>query len=123
MKVTVNACGDVILDVSNGDGQAALDLIHALQADARKKKDSEAHSTTMKESRTIVGDSGLNKIQYRTWEYLCEQDRTDGIHVSAVAQSFGISTPAANTRLIVLVKMGYAKRVHRGYYRAMTGPE
>jgi DNA-binding MarR family transcriptional regulator len=118
MKVTV---GDITVEFDGGEEDSALDFIHALQDDEKRKHKRREHSQRMKEAKTKVeGTSGLNQIQYRTWEFLCESDCNNGIHVSSVARAFGITNAAANTRLIVLEKMGYAKRVQRGYYRALT---
>jgi hypothetical protein len=120
MKVTVNADGDIVLDITSGDTESAMNLIDALQSRAANKRASEIRSEVAVQAQTKVGTSNLNAIQYRTWEFLCENDCSAGIHVSAVARGFAISNAAANTRLIVLEKMGYAKRVQRGYYRALT---
>jgi hypothetical protein len=115
MKVNVKADGTVELDVSNGEGQAALDLIHALQADARASARlvEEVAATRQAES------AGLSQLLYRTWEYLVENDRPDGVHVSAVARAFGINDSAASERMQALLKAGNAKRSRRGYYRAI----
>ena len=117
MKVTV---GDITVEFHNGEGESALNFIESVQARQAKKDASVRRAETTIAAQTKVGSSNLNAIQYRTWEFLCENDCNAGIHVSAVARGFGISSPAANTRLIVLEKMGYAKRVQRGYYRALT---
>jgi Fic family protein len=120
MEIRVNAEGEVILNVTNGEVDKAMELIHALQADARRKERTVTHSATMKAANTKVGDSNLNQIQYRTWEFLCENDNNEGIHVSQIAKAFGLTRAAANSRLLVIEKLGYAKRVHKGYYRALT---
>lgn len=117
MKVTI---GDITVEFHNGEGESVLDFIEAVQHRTAKKTASKIRSEISVQSQTKVGSGKLNAIQYRTWEFLCENDCSAGIHVSAVARGFGISSPAANTRLIVLEKMGYAKRVQRGYYRALT---
>lgn len=126
MKVIISANGDVVLDITNGDGQTAIDLIHALQADARQKEASKNRSLTSRESQTMVPTGGtgkLNTIQYRTWEYLCENDIASGVHVSQVAHAFGLSNTSANARLVTLFNLGYAQRVAKGYYRALTPSE
>jgi len=123
MKVTVTANGEVVLDITNGDGQAALDLIHALQEDARRKEVSASRQEASRAAATMVPISGtkeLNEIQYRTWSYLCDNDVAGGVHVSQVAHAFGINNMAANSRLLTLHKAGYAERTAKGYYRALT---
>lgn len=125
MEVRVNAQGEVIINTNGSDANDVLEFIEAMQSKVRRKQKAEERAQTTRESfeEIPVGTGKLNRIQYRTWEFLCENDCPDGTHVSQVGKAFGISTPAANTRLIVLVKMGYAKRVHRGYYRALTPAE
>ena len=121
MKVTVNVDGiEVSIDIVNGEAESAIKFIDALRDRESRKKASQQRAETTIAAQTKVGCGNLNQIQYRTWEFLCENDCSAGIHVSAVARGFGISSPAANTRLIVLEKTGYAKRVQRGYYRALT---
>lgn len=120
MEIKINADGEVVLNVAADETGEALSLIHALQKDARKKQVSETRSESMTLAAQRVQDSHLNALQYRTWEFLCENDNADGTHVSQLAKAFGINRAAANTRLIVLEKMGYAKRVAKGYYRALT---
>lgn len=123
MEIKVNADGEVILNVNNGETDKALEMIHALQADARRKTLAKDRSETGKQAQTKVGSGNLNAIQYRTWEYLCENDSPNGIHVSQLARAFGITNMAANSRLLVVEKLGYAKRVAKGYYRALTPAE
>jgi len=130
MEVRINTEGEIIINITNGDGQAAFDLIDSLQNRAKRKKETSVRSELMRDANTKVAvprpegsedvTGELNRIQYRTWEFLCENDSPDGVHVSRVAQAFGLTRAAANTRLVVLTNTGYAKRVHRGYYRAET---
>lgn len=123
MKVIVNPDGSFELDVKQGDASVALEFIQASQSSAKEKKVSQSRSESMLLAATKVEDSHLNALQYRTWEFLCENDNSDGIHVSQLAKAFGINRAAANTRLVVLTNMGYAKRVAKGYYRALTPEE
>jgi hypothetical protein len=120
MEIRVNANGDVIINVTNGETDKALEMIHALQADARRKTLSTDRSEVGKQAQTKVSGSNLNAIQYRTWEYLCENDNSGGVHVSQVARAFAVSNAAANSRLSTLYQLGYANRVAKGYYRALT---
>lgn len=124
MEIKVNAEGEVVINVVNGETDRAIDLIRALQGEARGKKINERRSESMKLAAqkvdTGLGSGKLNQIQYRTWEYLCENDCSDGIHISGVARAFGVPNTTANSRVLVLEKLGYAKRVRKGYYRALT---
>ena len=118
MEVKLNAQGEVVINVTNGESGAALELLKALRAEQEGKKVSEIRSKSMTEAAEKYGK--LNGVQYRTWEYLVANDNPEGIHVSQVARAFGVSNAAANTRCLTLEKLGYAKRVHKGYYRALT---
>lgn len=111
MEVKVNAAGEVVLNVTNGDSQAALDLIHALQTDARK-----AQSQKIDPEKVSTGP--LTKYQYLVWEYLCENDCTSGVTLNAMARALGISDGAVGQRLQHMVTLGYAVRVSSGRYRA-----
>jgi hypothetical protein len=110
MKVTINHKGEVELDISNGDGQAAMDLIRSLQADARRK-----HVDMAK-----VSTGRLNALQFKTWEFLAENDCEVGVHVDAIGRHLGITPGAAGQRCYTLVSLGYASRVSNGRYRALT---
>ena len=117
MKVNVKADGTVELEVSNGEGQAAIDLIHALQADARRQ----AADAAANVSRAALAQSGgLNSVQYQAWEVLCENDCVVGVTVAAIARELKIKHSTASQRLLTLVKLGYAERVATGRYRAVT---
>jgi hypothetical protein len=123
MEIKVSADGEVTLNVTNGETDKAIDLIRALQYEAQRKQVSARRSKSMKDAAVKVDDTNLNQLQYRTWEFLCENDTAEGVHVSQLAKAFGLNRAAANTRLVVLTNMGYAKRVHKGYYRALTPGE
>ena len=116
MKVHILPDGTVELEVANGEGHEALDLIEIMQARARQKMAIQRMEDDRIEKASE--DSHLDKHQYRTWEYLCENDSVAGIHLSQLAKDFGLTNSAANQRLLVLVRLGYARRVKRGYYRA-----
>ena len=111
MEVKVNAAGEVVLNVTNGDGQAAMDIIHALQADARK-----AQSQKIDPLKTPTGP--LSKKQYEVWEYLCENDCEVGVSLNAMGREIGITDGAVGQRMQDLIKLGYARRVSTGRYRA-----
>lgn len=70
---------------------------------------------------TIPGTASMSDIWYKTWVFLVDNDHDRGVAVSAVSRHFGCSDSAAHSRLMKLVKNGYAKRVSRGFYRALSG--
>lgn len=58
--------------------------------------------------------------QLETWLYLRRNDRVRGIALSGLAHRFRLSSTAASARCATLVKMGYAVRIGKGYYRAVV---
>jgi len=141
LKVTVNAKGDVTLDISNGEAQAALDFIRALQSEQRIALQAnpfqgrqrvtlevddpkpQALQPISKGTRPGVHtphDGALNRSQYDAWEYLAENDCEVGVHLNALGRHLNISSSAAGQRCYTLIKLGYARRVAMGRYRALT---
>ena len=60
MRVTVTVGNmEIAMDVTNGDGQAALDLIRALQGDSRKKQVQESRSVSMKAAAEVYKALGI----------------------------------------------------------------
>jgi len=117
MKVHLLPDGTVELEVGSGDGQAALDFIDAMQARHRDSQKLRAEIEASRAAETV----NLSALLYRTWEFLVENDRPEGVHISAVARAFGCPDTAASARMKELLKQGNAKRVRRGYYRAIDG--
>ena len=107
MKITIAPDGTVeLLDVTNGDGQVALDLIRSLQA-----KDPE---------KPVTHDpSALTPTQKQTYEVL-EAHAPHGCHYTSVAEFLGIDPSIANSRCNQLRILGYAERVRAGVYIAVT---
>jgi len=117
MKVIITPNGDVELDVSNGEGQAALDLINALQAQANAKAASQDIS---QKHRTLTARmASLSKSQRQTYDLLIEFDSADGVHYTALAALLEASDGAVSHRLGLLETRGLVKRVSRGHYRAI----
>lgn len=112
MKVNVKPDGTVELDVSTGEGAAALDLIEAMQKRAQRQQVDRATRAT--------GSAELNQPLYETWEYLCEHDSEYGLHIAGVARALGINDKACSYRLRTLRDMGFAEVVTRGKYRAVA---
>lgn len=61
--------------------------------------------------------------QRETWLYLRRRDRVRGVPLVSIAQRFKLSSTAASARACALVRMGYAVRVSKGYYRAAVPEE
>lgn len=67
-----------------------------------------------------VAASLESREQFETWLYLRRNDRVRGVALTGVAHRFKLSSSAASSRCITLMKAGYAVRIGRGYYRAVT---
>lgn len=71
--------------------------------------------------RAAAKAAGLSIQHYVVWEYLVDKDGSrGGVSVDQVMRKFHISRSAANQRLMILEKKGFATRVGRGQYRAAT---
>ena len=119
MSIKVNPDGS--FEVSSVEEAIQLSASIKGEVADKKKKSFKLRSESLTQAAEKVEGTPLNRLQYRTWEYLVENDNADGTHVSQVARSFGVSRTTANTRLLTLEKLGYAKRVAKGYYRALEG--
>ena len=115
MKVRVLPDGTMEFDATPVE---AVELMQAQQAKTRERQQLKRE---VEASRAAEGNS-LDGVSYRTWSWLVDNDTPEGIHISRVAAAFGLSNTTANQRLLTLVQSGYAKRVHRGYYRT-TEPQ
>lgn len=118
MKIHINPDGSMELDVAAGDGKTAAEFVAAVQD--RHKQEVEANEAVVVTRERAAETANLSAVMYRTWEFLVENDRPEGVHTSAVARAFGIPDTTAIARLRDLLKEGNAKRVRRGYYRACT---
>lgn len=64
-------------------------------------------------------EMGVAFGHYQVWEFLVDNDsRSHGVTSMDVMRRFKITRGSANQRLIRLTKLGYAKRVGRGAYKA-----
>ena len=120
MKITVD---NITIEVANdSEVQTAVNVLRELRGDAQAIRQANRRSTSMKEAAEKVdtGTGELNRIQYRTWEYLVQNDCAGGIHVSQLAHAFGVDGGTASNRCNTLLKLGYAIRVAKGYYKART---
>jgi hypothetical protein len=71
--------------------------------------------------RAAAKAAGLSIQHYVVWEYLVDKDGSrGGVSIDHVMRKFHISRSAANQRLMILEKKGFATRVGRGQYRAST---
>lgn len=147
MKVRITPNGDVEFDVSNGEGQAALDLIRAIQNQMRASTNvvDEAPRTYFERLEKLRQENfsipeepnngclpevihttpmssrlaSLSRTQRATYEALIEFDSEDGVHVSALGTLLETSDGAINHRLALLEHRGLVTRVTRGHYRAV----
>lgn len=114
MKVTVTPSGDVQLEVTDGDGAAAVELIHQLQADAAQRRtddEKQSHSVAL---------ASLTAKQRKLYDVLCDFDQPQGCHVSGLAALLETTQGAVSHMLnVVLVPRHLARRVTRGHYRAI----
>ena len=106
MKVTITPDGTIELDVSNGDGQAALDLIRSLQVADPPPAPLQRHDP-----------AALSPIQRGTLEVL--QAHPEGCHYTVVAEFLGLSPSVANTRCQAVTHLGFAERIRAGVYRVV----
>lgn len=110
MKVTIAPDGTVELDVAPGDGQAALDLIRAMQGQQQP------------------GPAGppvarLTATQFATYSVL--REFPEGVYYADIAALLGMADEESivATRCNVLTKTEppVAERVGRGVYRPLPG--
>ena len=107
MKALIHPDGTVELEIHNGDGQAALDLIRSLQG---------AGEATVEEEHEVLLDSAvLTPAERSVYEVLAEH--RNGCHVTVVATELTLSRSVANSRLVALTNRGFAERIMRGTYR------
>ena len=118
MKVTVLTDGTVEMEVRNGDGQAALDLIRSLQG-----RVSEVTEWEFSEPDVLLDSAVIFQPRYmllppteRSVYDVLAQHPT-GCHVSVAAEELGVSRGIANARLVSLTNRGFAERILRGTYR------
>lgn len=71
--------------------------------------------------RAAAKAAGLSIQHYVVWEYLVDKDsQRGGVGIEQVMRKFHITRSAANQRLLILEKKGFATRVGTGHYRAAT---
>jgi len=107
MKVTIRPDGSMELDVANGDGQAALDLIRSLQG-----------STATPTKRQPNDPAALTPEQRKTYDVLTAHP--SGCHYTVVAEYLDVSKSVANSRCNYLAGIGYAERIRSGVYRVVS---
>jgi predicted transcriptional regulator of viral defense system len=113
MKVTISKHGDVTLDITNGDGQAALDLIRALQAD--------------NSSEAITYD---RQPYHRSLNVAHDEDVFDYVNQYAygrtldqVAVRFDMNKSTASGKLSRLHQSGRLAKLDRGRYAPLGSPK
>lgn len=115
MKVTVQPDGTIELEVTNGDGQAALDLIRSLGVREVAEPADESDDESDDEDVIWLDPAQLTKPLREAYDALAEFPR--GAHVSVIAERMGKSQSLVNSRLVALRKRGFAEWLRSGTYR------
>lgn len=123
MKINVSPDGTVSFDISTNTSAEVVEIIEQLRNSKTGIRQLPDISQKVQRTQPTTQKNGveLNSLQYETWEFLVDNDCSDGVHISAVARGFGIPHDAAGCRLRRLTDKGYAIRVAQGYYRAVEG--
>lgn len=128
MKVRINPDGSMEFDVDSVEDAAALVRVATGRRRGRSSRAVSKETPTAKlplEVPLKVEDNRnnpeLNTMQFKVWSYLVDNDSDNGVHIAAVARHIGIKKDNASWWCQTLVKLGYAKRVLRGYYRPLGG--
>lgn len=123
MKVTVTPEGVVTLEVTNGDGQVALDMIRALQAESKKPAAKPRAKSRKKTQSKKKDEVGIQPSLFDALSWMADNDSEDGVTAVDLAQQASISNGAAGQRIQKLLKAGYVYRVSTGHYRAVKPTE
>ena len=111
MKVTIAADGTVELEVHNGEGQAALDLIRSLQAQTVPAPPVAAPSYSRQ-------TASLTPLLREAMDVLAAYP--EGCHYTALAEYLGLSPASANSRFQELRKRGFATWLRAGVYAPVS---
>jgi len=118
MKVTITPDGSVELEVHNGEGQVALDLIRSLTAPEQPASSTVDLGTLVhtlhKLEPSVELLARLSPVLRSAMEVLLAYP--DGCHYTVVAELLGIAITAANSRCQELRKRGLATWVASGVY-------
>ena len=134
MKITVTNDGAVSFEVTDRDDNAKiLSIIAWWHYHLIRQKTSSPGRPKIKPVGTLdfeprpsgvfTNTQNLTPIFYDVWSYLIDHDREDGVNLHDVARDLRISKDTASFRLSKLVKMGYAYRAIRGYYRPLVSEQ
>ena len=102
----------------NKDGSFDMELTDDDNLDKAAKFVRKLQDQTEGNGEPAPSPLSLNNLLNQAWEWMVDNDDTNGIHFSAFARETGCTEKAANYRFKTLVTMGYAYRVARGRYRA-----
>ena len=122
MKVTITPDGSVELEVHNGEGQVALDLIRSLTAPEQPASSTvdlgtlvhTLHKLEPTPDPSVEILAKLSPVLRSAMEVLLAYP--DGCHYTVVAELLGIAITAANSRCQELRKRGLATWVASGVY-------
>lgn len=102
---------------------AGLSIQHYLVWEYLVDKDSQRGGVSVDQTmrKLAAKAAGLSIQHYVVWEYLVDKDsQRGGVGIEQVMRKFHITRSAANQRLLILEKKGFATRVGTGHYRAAT---
>lgn len=110
MEVSIKG---VSIKFDGAETKDAIAFINALQEEEREK------TADAQEKELLRANKGaeLNSSQYEVWSFLMDHDNENGVPVAGMARALSSTSGAISHRLTILASRGYAKRVHRGYYR------
>ena len=114
MKITVSPDGTLELEVTDGDSQAALEIIRSLQAPQGVAPESEGEPSP--EPVEPRDPAALSRPQRETYEVIASHPQ--GCHYTKVAEILGLEPTVINSRLGGLRKLGYVEWIRAGVYRA-----
>ncbi len=114
MKVTTSINGTEIT-IENDEHKEIIEFLNDLTGTKEKVERAE---NDMKLAQHCVE---LTRPLHAVWSFLVDHEKDpNGATVSGVERALGLSNGTANSRLCRLTNMGYAERVGRGRYKAIT---
>ena len=108
MKIRIMPSGEIHMDTNGAPPAEVAGVILSIQRELRRDTKPPA-----KRPPSLSGNLAA------TYDYLIDNDSELGIHLSAVAENFGITSGAAGQRIHKLIRHGLAERVSSGVYRGV----
>lgn len=109
----------VFIEAATDDDDEDVDV--AASVVAHESAVVEKRPSDLEIKRAAARAANLSIQHYVVWEYLVDKDsQRGGVSIDQVMKKFHITRSAANQRLLILEKKGFAARVATGHYRAAT---